>query len=482
MPNPSNKRLRRAIYGQSPSADGSTITIENGAGEGKDLTIGAGSVFNLGGVNRFGSYPTNGMSMGFLRNLSKFNNGTTHDKCDTSNNRTVNVFSGNTLADSDEFALRITTDFVVISESNTFDLSTPMVLGATLPVGTTVQQIVSGNTITSTLRAELKNNDTKIVLTTDHLRKLENLNTTDNLTIDPTGVNVTVPASVLTKLTTADIRTKNTSGFVDGDICKAMGTGNCGTGIDLNCSNFGNINGINRMTLDGNHVVAIEIWQRDFNGSPMNRQLHVLVAGDHSTQGGTVAGKRLTIAVKNNSILSSRHHTITLTSGIANLVSPVPAGTLIRQTRTVGTTSVTVEGVLVEELSNGDTQMVVDTKSNESFVMGNAAASETLVIDPNGVNISLVSKPDRKRVTFALNNVIQIGASVTAGASVILQQTPASTGTTINGVLVEGDNGDATIVVDCDSSDSFDTSADLTLTGAVVGTSPGDTATANLLQ
>ena len=318
MPNPSNKRLRRAMYGQSPSADGSTITIENGAGEGKDLTIGAGSVFNLGGVNRFGSYPTNGMSMGFLRNLSKYNNGTTHDKCDTSNNRTVNVFSGNTLADSDEFALRITTDFVVISESNTFDLSTPMVLGATLPVGTTVQQVVSGNTITATLRAELKNNDTKIVLSTDYSvgGSAQDLNITDNLTIDPLGVNVTVPANVLTKLTTADIRTKNTSGFVDGDICKAMGTGNCGTGIDLNCSNFGNINGINRMTLDGNHVVAIEIWQRDFNLSPMNRQLHVLVAGDHSTQGGAVAGKRLTIAVKNSSTVSSRRHTITLTSGI----------------------------------------------------------------------------------------------------------------------------------------------------------------------
>ena len=47
MPNPSNKRLRRAIYGQSPSSDGSTFTIEDGAGRGKDLVVGSGSVFNL---------------------------------------------------------------------------------------------------------------------------------------------------------------------------------------------------------------------------------------------------------------------------------------------------------------------------------------------------------------------------------------------------------------------------------------------------
>jgi len=481
MPNPSNKRLRRARYGQSPSADGSTVTIENGAGEGKDLTVGSGSVFNLGGVNRFGSYPTIGMSMGFLRNLSKYNNGASSGGCDDTNSKTLNVFSGSKLDNTMDFILTVTTDFLVISETNTFELVTAVASGTTtVPVGTLVQQTISGSTIDSVLQKELKAGDTEVVVTTDYTPagQPQDLDTSD-LTVAATGGSLILSAS---SLVTTDFRTKNTSGFVDGDICKAMGSGNCGTGIELSSNNFGLADGLNRLTLDGNHVVAIEIWQ--FDGMlPRERQLHVLVAGDHT-------GKTLSLKVKSN-VLTARRNTVSLTSPIqfSPTSTSIPAGTRITQTRNVGTppTAVTVNGVLVNALNSGDTELVIDTDTNNTFVAGNASNSETITVDPTAVTqtVTLTSKPDSKRVTVTLNNVIAGLAVGGIAASTSVTQTrnvgSPPTAVTVTGTLAQAlSNGDSEIVFDCATSDIFVFSEDLSIGGSVVGTAGTDTASANL--
>ena len=66
--NPGNKRLQNALYGAAPSSDGGVQTVPNGRGG--TVTVTNGSVMNFGGVDKFGLYPTVGVSIGFLLKLS----------------------------------------------------------------------------------------------------------------------------------------------------------------------------------------------------------------------------------------------------------------------------------------------------------------------------------------------------------------------------------------------------------------------------
>jgi hypothetical protein len=75
MGRPGNKRLQRAMYGASPSSDGSMATDPNAAGlisggDGRaDVQRIKGSVINNGGNMIGGLYPKIGMSLGFLRKI-----------------------------------------------------------------------------------------------------------------------------------------------------------------------------------------------------------------------------------------------------------------------------------------------------------------------------------------------------------------------------------------------------------------------------
>ena len=72
MSNPGNKRLQRAKYGASPSAtEGRSIAFTYFS-NGREYTKSrlAGSVINNGGNMIMGTYPTVGVGLPFLLNLS----------------------------------------------------------------------------------------------------------------------------------------------------------------------------------------------------------------------------------------------------------------------------------------------------------------------------------------------------------------------------------------------------------------------------
>ena len=71
MGRPGNKRLQRAMYGASPSSDGSLSTNMIGGGRGRaNVQRTVGSVINNGGNMMMGTYPTVGVGLPFLLKLS----------------------------------------------------------------------------------------------------------------------------------------------------------------------------------------------------------------------------------------------------------------------------------------------------------------------------------------------------------------------------------------------------------------------------
>ena len=73
MGRPGNKRLQRALYGASPSSDGSLVTDADliGGGRGRaNVQRTKGSVINNGGNMMMGTYPTVGVALPFLLKLS----------------------------------------------------------------------------------------------------------------------------------------------------------------------------------------------------------------------------------------------------------------------------------------------------------------------------------------------------------------------------------------------------------------------------
>ena len=374
MPNPSNKRLRRSRYGQTPSSDGSTFTIEDGAGRGKDLVVGSGSVFNLGGNLKFGLYPTNGMSIGFLRNLNKFNTGAPSDKCDTTNSKSLNVFSGSTIGESIEFRLTVTTDraldlklvSVVFNNSVQFNLPLPSMgasvtqsSGATLRQGTlTKLNLAPGSSDQVTgFSFEVTDANDRFDDTADMIVGTQTVSRMVGTGASAVNNFQSITSSII----------KNTSGYVDGDICKKMGTSNCGTGINLSCSNFGLVDGINRLTIDGNHVIAIEFWQRDFI-TARRHKLQVLVGGNHSSSGS--ASKNLEIRMNGITLsanapagterlfasLTNPANTSLLTPGSGNVAEaamPVEYTRYSFETGPVVAGSVTADGKAIYDLVTG---------------------------------------------------------------------------------------------------------------------------------
>ena len=67
MGRPGNKRLQRALYGASPSSDGSMATLKISGGRGRTVQRIKGSVINNGGNMMSGLYPRIGMGLAFLR-------------------------------------------------------------------------------------------------------------------------------------------------------------------------------------------------------------------------------------------------------------------------------------------------------------------------------------------------------------------------------------------------------------------------------
>lgn len=73
MGRPGNKRLQRALYGASPSSDGTLVKNADliGGGRGRaNVERITGSVINNGGNMIMGTYPTVGVSLPFLLKLS----------------------------------------------------------------------------------------------------------------------------------------------------------------------------------------------------------------------------------------------------------------------------------------------------------------------------------------------------------------------------------------------------------------------------
>ena len=71
MGRPGNKRLQRAMYGASPSSDGSLSSNMIGGGRGRaNVQRTVGSVINNGGNMMMGTYPTVGVGLPFLLKLS----------------------------------------------------------------------------------------------------------------------------------------------------------------------------------------------------------------------------------------------------------------------------------------------------------------------------------------------------------------------------------------------------------------------------
>lgn len=66
----SSIRKRQALYGYSPSAkEGETLSCPDPI-TGRVYKVQAGATYNNGGNMKFGLYPTNGVSVGFLNILS----------------------------------------------------------------------------------------------------------------------------------------------------------------------------------------------------------------------------------------------------------------------------------------------------------------------------------------------------------------------------------------------------------------------------
>ena len=61
-------RKQNALYGSAPSSDLGVTTLPNG--KGGTVTVTNGSVINYGGNMKFGLYPTVGVGLAFLLQLS----------------------------------------------------------------------------------------------------------------------------------------------------------------------------------------------------------------------------------------------------------------------------------------------------------------------------------------------------------------------------------------------------------------------------
>lgn len=72
MGRPGNKRLQRALYGASPSAEEGSVVTFTYFSNGREYTKTrlAGSVTNNGGNMMMGTYPTVGVGLPFLLKLS----------------------------------------------------------------------------------------------------------------------------------------------------------------------------------------------------------------------------------------------------------------------------------------------------------------------------------------------------------------------------------------------------------------------------
>ena len=312
------------------------------------------------------------MSIGFLRNLNKFNTGAPSDKCDTTNSKSLNVFSGSTIGESIEFRLTVTTDraldlklvSVVFNNSVQFNLPLPSMgasvtqsSGATLRQGTlTKLNLAPGSSDQVTgFSFEVTDANDRFDDTADMIVGTQTVSRMVGTGASAVNNFQSITSSII----------KNTSGYVDGDICKKMGTSNCGTGINLSCSNFGLVDGINRLTIDGNHVIAIEFWQRDL--LLQEDKLQVLVGGNHSSGGS--ASKNLEIRM-NGITLSTMHllvlkdfaslpnpaNTSLLTPGsgnVAEAVMPVEYTRYSFETGPVVAGSVTADGKAIYDLVTG---------------------------------------------------------------------------------------------------------------------------------
>ena len=63
------KRKQNALYGWAPSADSSNTT-DNDNGRGSTIKVGEGSVINNGGDMKHGLFPTVGVSVAFLNQIT----------------------------------------------------------------------------------------------------------------------------------------------------------------------------------------------------------------------------------------------------------------------------------------------------------------------------------------------------------------------------------------------------------------------------
>ena len=75
-------RKQNALYGSAPSSNLGVTTLPDG--KGGTITVTNGSVINYGGNMKFGLYPTVGVGLAFLLQLSKYLS-SNHDLMRTNN-------------------------------------------------------------------------------------------------------------------------------------------------------------------------------------------------------------------------------------------------------------------------------------------------------------------------------------------------------------------------------------------------------------
>ena len=142
MGRPGNKRLQRAMYGASPSSDGSLSTNMIGGGRGRaNVQRTVGSVINNGGNMMMGTYPTVGVGLPFLLKLSgcckpdakvQTNNVPMNDISSTLSRdiqyrRALRYISANTAANTAAIAVTALADTAVITAQANPALSLPPV-------------------------------------------------------------------------------------------------------------------------------------------------------------------------------------------------------------------------------------------------------------------------------------------------------------------------------------------------------------------
>jgi len=96
---------------------------------------------------------------------------------------------------------------------------------------------------------------------------------------DCSSKNFTTNITTNNMFTIEIVKDQFTYGFVDNDICIAMGSANCGQNLYKTC-HFGLINKGNKANYNNNRIMAIEIWNASF-GTGDN--LQILIEGDHAT-------------------------------------------------------------------------------------------------------------------------------------------------------------------------------------------------------